>query len=59
MIGVLGGNGSKLHEDKIVRGHKIARRYFCTNGNFERVTILHEGSVLHKSKKKTEKKLKD
>ena len=44
-----------LHEDKFVRGGKIAqrcktaRRQFCKTVNFARVTILHE------SKEKTEK----
>ena len=32
---------TKLHEDKVERGHKIARRYFCTKTN------LHEGTKLH------------
>ena len=37
--------GTKLHEDK-----------FAPRVNFAQVTILHGGSFLHESKKKTEKK---
>ena len=38
------GNGSKLHEDKIAQGYKIARTYFCTRTN------LNEGTKLHAEK---------
>ena len=34
--------GTKLHEDKIARRVKFARRRFCTKTN------LHEGTKLHK-----------
>ena len=58
--------GTKFHENKIALRVNFARRYFCTKTNlheenfapsvnFARVTTLHGGSILHKSKKNTKK----
>ena len=55
-IPVLNGAGSKLHEDKIARGVKIAlrvkfaRRRFCTKTSLHEETNLHKGTKLHKDK---------
>ena len=57
------GNGSKLHENKFVRGNEVARedkiagRKFCTEGNFcMRVKKKQNTNIPKKTKKKNKKK---
>ena len=55
--------GTKLHENKIARVHKIARKYFCTKTNLhelkKKLPTEGKGRTNNESKKKIiEKKTK-
>ena len=56
------GNGSKLHENKFVRGNEVARedkiagRKFCTEGNFCMRVKKNRIQIFQKNQKEKQKK---